>query len=273
MVQQTALGTVVSGTAVTGNGTSQVHTVSLSGLTPATRYHYRTITGAATSAIYEFITPALASAETGTNLIAMSDMQRDWSNPTVFNQVIQNGVMVYVQDSLGNDLPANLQMVIIPGDLVDNGLNYAEWESTFFDPQHPLFSYVPVYPVLGNHENNTSSYFKYFHLPDNGSVGYEEHWWFKDHSNVRIIGLNSNGAYQIAEQLLWLDTVLTDAAADTNIDFVFVQLHHPFQSELWPPGNTLYTGMVIPKLEDFSTTSENLPSIFSGQSGGNSPGT
>ena len=89
----------------------------------------------------------------------------------MFNQVIQNGVMVYVQDSLGNDLPANLQMVIIPGDLVDNGLNYAEWESTFFDPQHPLFSYVPVYPVLGNHENNTSSYFKYFHLPDNGSVG------------------------------------------------------------------------------------------------------
>jgi acid phosphatase type 7 len=267
-----ALGTVVSGTAVTGNGTSQIHTVSLSGLTPATRYHYRTITGAATSAIYEFITPALASAETETNLIAMSDMQRDWSNPTVFNQVIQNGVMVYVQDSLGNDLPANLQMVIIPGDLVDNGLNYAEWESTFFDPQHPLFSYVPVYPVLGNHENNTSSYFKYFHLPDNGSVGYEEHWWFKDHSNVRIIGLNSNGAYQIAEQLLWLDTVLTDAEADTNIDFVFVQLHHPFQSELWPPGNTLYTGMVIPKLEDFSTTS-GKPSIhFFGHTHGYSRG-
>lgn len=267
-----ALGIVVAGTAITGNGSSQIHTVELTGLTPATRYHYRAITGSVTSAIYEFVTPALASDETGTNLVAISDMQRDWGNPTVFNQVIQNGVLNYVQDSLSNDLPSDIQMVIIPGDLVDNGLIYSEWESTFFDPQHPLFSYVPVYPVLGNHENNAPSYFKYFHLPDNGSSGYEEHWWFKDHSNVRVIGLNSNSAYQITEQLLWLDTVLSDAAADSNIDFVFAQLHHPFQSELWPPGNTSYTGMVIPKLEDFSTTS-GKPSIhFFGHTHGYSRG-
>jgi acid phosphatase type 7 len=268
----TLLGMSVGGSSIIGNGSSQIHTAVLTGLAPETRYFYKVITGTVSSSIYEFITPALPAAENNTNLIAMSDMQRDWGNPTIFNQLIQNGVMSFVQDSLGNDLPANLQMVIIPGDLVDNGLNYSEWESTFFDPQHPLFSYVPVYPVLGNHENNTASYFKYFHLPNNGSVGYEEHWWFKDHSNVRIIGLNSNGAYQIAEQLLWLDTVLNTAAADTNIDFVFVQLHHPYHSELWPPGNTAYTGMVIPKLENFSTAS-GKPSIhFFGHTHGYSRG-
>ena len=213
---------------------------------------------------------------------AMSEGHRYWSNVRFKsnNTFPQNlrilrstiTITIHTQPATFNDLPANLQMVIIPGDLVDNGLNYSEWESTFFDPQHPLFSYVPVYPVLGNHENNTASYFKYFHLPNNGSVGYEEHWWFKDHSNVRIIGLNSNGAYQIAEQLLWLDTVLNSAAADTNIDFVFVQLHHPYHSELWPPGNTAYTGMVIPKLENFSTAS-GKPSIhFFGHTHGYSRG-
>ncbi|MDC0231067.1 fibronectin type III domain-containing protein, partial [Aureispira] len=188
----TSLGTIVTGSAITGNGSSQIHTVSLTGLTPATRYYYKVITGSITSSVYEFITPALPSAETQTNLIAMSDMQWDWSNPTIFNQVVQNGVLAFVQDSMGNDLPADLQMVIIPGDLVSTGSNYVEWATTFFNPQHPLFSYVPVYPVLGNHEYNTPTYFKYFNLPLNGSLGYEEHWWYKDHSNVRIIGLNSN---------------------------------------------------------------------------------
>jgi hypothetical protein len=256
-----ALGTTITGTAITGNGSSQIHTANLTGLNPATRYYYKVITGAAQSAIYEFITPALPAAETGTNIIAMSDMQQDWTNPTIWGQIIQDGVIPYINDSVGPDLPANLQMVIIPGDLVDNGNNYAEWENTFFDPQHPLFSYVPVYPVLGNHEQNTASYFKYFTLPNNGTAGYEEHWWYKDHSNVRIIGLNSNSPYSLLPgQVAWLQSTLDAAAVDPNIDFVFVQLHHPWHSELWPPGESGYTGTVVQMLETFSTAT-GKPSI------------
>jgi hypothetical protein len=249
-----SLGTVVSGTAITGSGTSYIHTTNLTGLTPATRYFYKVITGPTESAIYEFITPALPSAETGTNIMAMSDMQQDWTNPTIWGQIIQNGVLQYINDSVGTDLPANLQMVIIPGDLVDNGNNYAEWENTFFDPAHPIFAYVPVYPVLGNHEQNTTSYFKYFTLPNNGTGGFEEHWWYKDHSNVRIIGLNSNSPYDLLpQQINWLQSTLDSAAVDPDIDFVFVQLHHPWHSELWPPGESGYTGTVVGMLETFST--------------------
>ena len=56
---------------------------------------------------------------------------------------------------------------------------------------------------------NADLYFQYMNLPENGTKGYEEHWWYKDNSNVRIIGLNSNGPYQIQEQLDWLDSILT----------------------------------------------------------------
>jgi hypothetical protein len=256
-----SLGTFMPGVSITGNGTSQIHTVTLNGLTPDTRYFYKIITGPTQSSIYELITPALPSAEHGTNIIAMSDMQQDWTNPSIWGQIIQDGVLPYINDSVGTDLPADLQMVIIPGDLVDNGLNYAEWENTFFDPAHPIFAYVPLYPVLGNHEQNTGTYFKYFTLPDNGTAGYEEHWWYKDHSNVRIIGLNSNSPYSLLpQQVTWLQTVLNDAAANTNIDFVFVQLHHPWKSELWPPGESGYTGTVVGMLETFST-STGKPSI------------
>ncbi len=256
-----SLGSSTVGSAVTGSGVSYIHTVVLTGLTPGTRYYYKAITGATESSIYEFNTPQLASSEGNTSIIAMSDMQQDASHPTIFFDVIHDGVLKYMTDSVAGDLPDNLQMVIIPGDLVDNGSIYAQWETTYFDPAADLFSYVPSYPVIGNHEQGHSSYFKYHTLPNNGTAGYEEQWWYKDHSNVRIIGLNSNFPYTaLPAQLTWLDGVLTDAASNPNIDFVFAQLHHPYHSELWIAGNTNFTGDVITRLENFSTSS-GKPSI------------
>jgi len=171
-----ALGSTTTGTAVTGSGSSFIHTVVLSGLTPGTRYHYKAVTGITESAIYEFNTPELASAEASTSIVAMSDMQRDASHPTIFYDVIHDGVLKYLTDSVAGDLPDNLQMVIVPGDLVDNGTIYSQWETTYFDPAADLFSYVPSYPVIGNHEQGNASYFKYHTLPNNGTAGYEEDW-------------------------------------------------------------------------------------------------
>ena len=57
--------------------------------------------------------------------------------------------------------------------------------------------------------------------------------------------MDSNNGYRIQEQLEWLDSVLLVTTSDTNIDFVFAQLHHPHHSELWPEGNTSFTGDVI----------------------------
>ena len=126
--------------------------------------------------------------------------------------------------------------------------------------------------VLGNHERNHPFFFHYFELPLNGTNGYEEHWWYKDHSNVRIIGMDSNNGYRIQEQLEWLDSILSITTSDTIIDFVFAQLHHPHHSELWPEGNTSFTGEVIDKLEVFSTVS-GKPSIhFFGHTHGYSRG-
>jgi len=137
--------------------------------------------------------------------------------------------------------------------LVDNGLNYDSWRSEFFEPAEALFSQIPVYPVLGNHEVNTPYYFDFFHLPENGSVGFEEHWWYKDYSNVRIIGLDSNSPFDTAGQLAWLQGVLNQTCSDSNIDFVFAQLHHPHHSELWLPGESSFSSSVVEILETFST--------------------
>ena len=153
-----------------------------------------------------------------------------------------------------------LDLVLIPGDLVDNGLDHTQWGSHFFEPSEPLFSHVPLYPVLGNHENNSSYFFSYCNLPSNGTPGYLEHWWWTDFSNIRVIGLDSNWDYQLTIQLNWLEDVLNESCNDPNIDFVFAQLHHPHRSELWVPGGTSFTGDVIELLEQF-TSNCGKPSI------------
>ena len=89
--------------------------------------------------------------------------------------------------------------------------------------------YIKLFTLVscvGNHERNPL-FFHYFELPLNGTNGYEEHWWYKDHSNVRIISMDSNNGYRIQEQLEWLDSILSITTSDTIIDFVFAQLHHP----------------------------------------------
>ena len=247
-----SMGYLTEGTAFTNSGNSKIHTVLISDLSPDTRYYYRAITSGLISQIYDFITPPDPSSESSFKIVAMSDMQKDWSNSNKFNEIIHEGIIDFISEEYSDDLPGELQMVLVTGDLVDTGSNYSHWTDHFFAPSTPLFAHVPIYPVLGNHEANTGYYFNYFNLPENGTNGYNEHWWFTDYSNLRVIGLDSNSNYQIDTQLDWLEDVLADACDNPYIDFVFAHLHHPYKSELWTPGETNYTGDVIERMENFS---------------------
>ncbi len=249
-----------------------VHEVQLTGLERFTTYYYRVKSGPAQAGPFVFKTPPFATDEQDFRFVAMSDMQKDNSNPNKFSEVVQEGVVRYLSEQYGGGTSDQIGLVLIPGDLVVNGLDYGSWKSDFFDPAHPLFTGVPFYPVLGNHEINTGFYFSYFHLPDNGPEGLEEHCWHKDYSNTRFIGLDSNFPFNTEEQIDWLQTVLDDTCENPDIDFVFAELHHPHKSELWVPGETDFTGLVIERLENF-TEQCGKPSIhFFGHTHGYSRG-
>lgn len=248
-----ALGNSTTGTANASNGAARIHEVKLEGLARFTTYYYRVKTGSAISQIFSFKTPPFASDNESFRIISMSDMQRDGAFPNKFNEIIHDGIIDYLNDEIGGEITDNLALVMIAGDLVPDGNNYSQWEETFFSPAQDLFSQVPVYPVLGNHENNATYYFKYFKMPDNGTMGFEEHWWYKDYGNLRIIGLDSNIPFSNQEQLDWLEALLNTTCNSGDIDFIFAQLHHPHKSELWTPGESNYTGEVINLLEQFST--------------------
>ena len=244
----------VTSTSIASDGSNRIHTATISGLTADTKYYYkvRTTTGVL-STLYTLKTHPTKASETSMNLVAMSDMQRDGSNPNVFETIIDAGIIPVATANYPNGME-DIEAILIPGDLVATG-NYSSWRNTFLAPADDLFPYVPMYPVPGNHEyfgTGVSLFFDYINLPLNGSASNPEEWWYKDISNVRIIGLNSNNG--TAGQLAWLQTVLDAAGSDSTIDFVFAQLHHPYKSELWTPGELDFSGDVIALLETFSTT-------------------
>jgi acid phosphatase type 7 len=144
---------------------SRIHEVKLKDLKRFTTYYYRVRTGTLVSDIYQFKTPPFPSDNESFNIIAMSDMQKDYNNPDKFLEVVNEGILQYLSKEFKGTLPNNLAMVLIPGDLVDRGTEYDQWKNDFFNPAEKLFSEVPVYPVLGNHERNSTFYFKYFSLP------------------------------------------------------------------------------------------------------------
>lgn len=239
-----------------GNGNSQIHTAVLQSLMPDQKYYYRVkMQDQTTSNVYHFKTLPTANKESSTQLIAISDMQRDGSHPNKYDEIINQGIIEIV-DSIVSDDMSNLEAILIPGDLVPTGGSYSQWKDYFFNPSDSLTPYVPLYPVLGNHEyfgGGLPNFLKYFDMPTNGPVGLEDQVWYKDMSNVRIIGLNSNsGTADKATQLTWLEETLDDACVNADIDFVFAELHHPFKSELWTPGESDFTGDVIEKLENFT---------------------
>ena len=244
-----ALDQAASGQVVDGD----IQEAQLSGLSPATRYSYRVDAGSAVSEVFQFTTPT-DDREAPFRFAAISDVQHDGSNPDKYDEVLHEGIAAYLADEHGGDLDEALAFVLVAGDLVDNGWAQDQWRDEFFAPGQDLMAAVPFYPVLGNHEANTPYYFHYFHLFDNAPEGYEEHSWYLDRANVRVVGLDSNSVYANQIQLDWLSEVLDEACVDDDLDFVFVQLHHPYLSELWPPGEHNFTGDVIALLDAFATT-------------------
>jgi len=112
-----------------------------------------------------------------------------------------------------------LDLWIHTGDLLDNGLDFEGWSREFFAPARELLARVPLYPVLGNHENDSIHYFTFFNLPDN------ERWYSFDRGPVHFTFLDSYFSSFLpgSTQYQWLENDLANSALNWKI----VVLHSP----------------------------------------------
>jgi len=278
------LGHVTNGEAFVSRGKTKVHEARLSGLAPDTKYFYRVTTSDARSEIFSFRTPPLLEVKKPFRFFSFSDNHHERPEIGIFGSVIKS-----MEDAAKRegavDIEDDVALAINAGDMVgDEQKNgYGAYRTEYFKHAESLAARIPVYSVIGNHEQNSKSYFDYFHLPENansgltwkriiGSKEYMKHWYSFQYSNVHFIGLDTNSGYRNDDQLKWLEEDLKKQCSDPNTDFFVIYHHHPFESVLWPEGNTPWVGKVIGLMERYSDRCGKPAAQFSGHTHGYSKG-
>jgi hypothetical protein len=194
---------------------------------------------------------------------------------------IQNRADVHeaiIKDGLLKGLPAyasgveeDYAFIMLPGDIANVGLRVKEYRKLFFEPAREILPYLPVYPVVGNHDRPFKIFNDYFQFPN---VKRNNHsYYYFDYNNIKVIGLDTETARVFPKQLLYLNKQLRKACKDDAIDFVFVQYHRPHKSELWTVGNSFHSGLINSRVKKHLKKCNKAGAVFFGHTHGYSRGT
>lgn len=193
-----AAGGGAAGRRVTESGAAtRYHRVTLTGLTPYTRYTYRVTSGGETSAPATFVTAAPPSQPF--TFVAYGDNRTQADK----HAAVTARIRAFHPDFL-----------LQSGDIVANGNNEEQW-AAFWQVAQPLYAESPVFPSLGNHERHGAPYFRYFGVPAEYSF---------DYGNAHFIALDSNRPEsEWPAQEMWLKN---DLAAHPGATWRIVFFHH-----------------------------------------------
>lgn len=183
-----------------------IATVKLRGLEAETAYFYRVIRTdeqgeSVVSPVYSFQTAVRDESPWAFGIIG--DTQR---NPDVTRRCA---------DGLFGLRP---NFVIHCGDVVDDGFAKNQWLKDLFDPCAKLFAHAPVFPVIGNHENDSHFYYDYFDLPR------PEYYYTFRYGNAQFFMIDTNrDCSPGSDQYNWLKEQLSKSTATWK----FAAHHHP----------------------------------------------
>ena len=187
---------------------AKIHEVYLTGLEPGTTYDYRVRYGKDLLSPASFTTAPPSGARFW-RFVVYGDNR---SNPDTHARNVEQIMKL------------KPGIVLNSGDLVARGKVYEQWKPQYFDPLRGLAEYVPIYPCLGNHEQNAEHYYNYMSLPDENN----EVYYSFDYANAHIISLNSNARdapFKLGEaQTEWL---IKDLEANQDKEWIIAFFHHP----------------------------------------------
>ena len=186
----------------------KIHEIRISGLEPGTTYDYRVHYGQTTLPAATFTTAPSPGTENW-RFVVYGDNR---SNPATHARNVEQIMKL------------KPGIILNSGDLVAQGSRYEQWKPQYFDPLRGVSEHIPIFPCLGNHEQNAPHYYNYHSLPDDqGEVYYSF-----DYANAHIISLNSNAKdapYERGEkQTEWL---IEDLEKHKDATWKIVFFHHP----------------------------------------------
>jgi len=209
------------------------HEAALAGLADDTTYHYALYEGdAPASPTYAFRTAP--PPERPFRFVVYGDNRSD----AYAHAEIMAGVLAEL----------DVAFAVNTGDLVSDGETEAQW-TEFFALEHELAARVPIWPVIGNHEEHDGEvpiWDRLFVLPTDASG--TEHYYAFTWGNSRFLVLDGYveaepwylcllqlKAYDecfTREQDRFIERTLEDAAADPTIEHTFVFVHAgPYSSK------------------------------------------
>jgi hypothetical protein len=183
---------------VIADSEKEFHQVELNGLIPDTAYNYRLSIGSDFTADYRFTT---LGSEAFT-FIVYGDTQEQLP---MFTQLERHKL---IADRIATE--KDVSFILHAGDLVGDVNNPEEW-NRFFEAARSALAEIPIFPVLGNHERNSTIYYDTFGV---------KQWYSFKCSDAHFALLDSN--MFITNQAEWLLEDFNNEAT-----WKFVVFHHP----------------------------------------------
>ncbi len=119
-------------------------------------------------------------------------------------------------------LKADPDLVVFSGDMVGRGRNDWEWDEHYFSAARKFFARIPLYAVIGNHEEKAPLYPHLFHTP--GKDGLAKNW-SQMINGVLLIGIEGRDDWTAdSENVKWLTRTLEGGA---KARFIFFFSHYP----------------------------------------------
>jgi hypothetical protein len=207
-------------------GEFNVHTATLTGLKPGTRYVYRLGSAGSWSEQYHFTT---ASAKPSRyKFLVFGDSQS--VNYDIWHTTLHQAYQA------NSDAAFFVNM----GDLVDVGQEYGQWYN-WFNAAHGVLENIPCMPLVGNHETYVPGgtpamptlFTDQFKLPMNGPTGLKGQVYSFDYGDAHFVMLDTQigeeGRFvpdMLKKQKMWLEDDLAATKQQWKLVFVHRALYN-----------------------------------------------
>lgn len=233
------------------------HSVKLSGLQPNTKYYYRIKTNAQTSAVCAFKTlPLPGQAATTDGHLRFLIMGDNQLKAPRYDSLVSAAKRKVLQQ-WGGDPCDQVSFTMMVGDQVDVG-TLDHYEFVHFDKNKALSPYLPIMPIVGNHETygtlQMNAYYKHFFLD---SMGYQgiysgtENYYAFQVGNVLFVATSTE--HTSVTQFNWVKQVINAANNDPSVHWIISLGHRPYQAEQYVGDiSTWIRNTVVPWILDNS---------------------
>ncbi|MBD0777561.1 metallophosphoesterase [Maribacter sp. ANRC-HE7] len=224
---------------VTSADLTTEHEVTLSGLTPNTKYYFNI--GNRTEVLSESVTGdmyVITAPTPGTDQFVRAWIIGDPGTGNTFQRWVRDAYYNYVDTTATN--PGKTDMMLFLGDNAYNTGKDSEYQNAFFDVYDDMFKKSVAWSCLGNHDGDSADsdtqsgpYYDIFTFPTAGEAGGTpsgtEAYYSFDYANIHFIILDSHHTSRAVGGPMY-NWALTDIQ-NTAQDWIVTLFHHPAYSK------------------------------------------